>query len=459
MSFWAGLASGMKDGLAKQERQDERNQTRDWQQKMFDYKQKQDDYVRQRNERMDTLALEERDYNRARQQEELKLTRIQTFLPYLNNPAMADVLAGQGDSASLKPMSPKAIAAGSTAFSSHLEDLTPEQRQDPFFDALSQSRDGQAAVIAFMAAQAKEGNTIEMKDLPKYFRYMGSVGGQGTDAAKDFLSSMVEGSADITNSDTFIQGMMAMSRWKPTQHLFQQIDSPTETSDLKPQYEAWKTAMINEAMNVASVSPDSERSKAILDAVTDTQNADSETRGLNALVQEFGFGADLVKQQGFDDNFLISSFYDQTAPAPEAPIQPDQEQQFTNWEEVEAARQEGFSGLVTIDGQSYNIAPLNAKTPAPDKEQGFVEFGDSATDGISSAIQEINSLDFEANPEMAMNSAKEKLISVGIMWPTNEQELDYFIQDMNEAVQGFGLNIPQQVLDMLIDQAAKNSIR
>lgn len=474
MSFWAGLASGMKDGLAQQERQEERDANQNWQERMFEYRQKQDTYAKSRQERLDVERLEERDYNRKRQDEEMKLARVQTFLPYLNNPAMAGALAGQGDSSSLAPMSPKAIAAGSTAFQTHLGDLTPEQRQSPFFDALSQSPDGQAAVVAFMSAQAKEGNTIGMQDLPKYFRYMGSVEGQGQEAATGFLKSMLEGSADINNTDTFIKGLFAMSQWKPTKHLFQHIDSPTDTSDLKPQYEAWKTGVINEAMNEASIDPESERSKDILDAVTDTQNGDTETRGLNSLVSEYGFGVDLVKQQGFDDNFLISSFYETPTPSKETPhdiVVPDPETgqdpvagELKTWEDVEAARQNGFSGMVTIDGVSYNITPLegqapeNKKTPAPNKEQGFMEFGDSATENVDTTVKEINSLSFEGDTQVVVDGVKQKLLDAGIKWPTNEQEMNHFIQDLNEAIEGFGLNVPDNILNALVDEAASNSL-
>lgn len=463
MSFWAGVAQGFKDAEARRERdmdrasrQEEIEYNRNWQQRMFDYRQKQDEYAQNRQARLDEMAIEERDYNRKRQEEELHLARVTTFLPYLNNPAMAGALAGTGNSSSLGPMSPKAIAAGSEAFKLQFQDLTPEQRKTPFFQALSQSADGQAAVVAFMSAQAEEGNTIKMQDLPKYFKYLGATQGQGQEQAQEFLTSVMDGSADIKDTDTFIRGLVAMQQWKPVKHLFQQVDAPTSQSDLDAQHDNWKTAIVNEALRLHETLPEGDpRKSEILNAVTATENTATEMRGYNALVRDLKIGADLREQQGFGDNFLINGYYDQPQAAGGQPdpivVEKDGLTTYSSFEEATAASQkEGFVNKFYVEGFGSQPISLNGFQSPTDT---FVDFGDAATDTIQESVDGIN-----AEPA-TVDSVIQDLTEAGINFPTNEQELDFFIQDVNEAIESFGMNLPQEVLDQVMDRAAQNALR
>lgn len=468
MAFWAGVAQGFRDSearkerdMARQERQEERDYNRGWQERMFDYRQKQDEYARSRQMRLDEVAMEDRAYNRKMQEEALKLNRLETFLPYLNNPALAGALAGTGSSSDLAPMQPEAIAAGSNAFKMLFKELTPEQQKDPFFVNLSQSAEGQASVMAFMAAQADGPNNITLADMPKYFKYLGATKGAGQEEAKEFLSSVFSGDANINDTDTFIKGLLTLQQYKPVQHMFIQTSSPASETDVNSQYENWKVAVLNEARHAAHRMPKGREKDSILSSVKASTVAETESEGLRELTSQ-GFGSSLLKSQGFGDNYLIATFYDSQVEAPEVSEKPSDdvtetvdlsdEPTFNSYEEALQSLPEGFSGYVVIAGRRGMV---NLPKPAG---EDFVEFGDSATETIQEGVDTINQSSTDVYYGELAETVKSELMDAGIVWPTNEQELNHFIDDVNEAVESFGLNIPQEVLDMVMDQASQNAL-
>lgn len=467
MGFWAGVAQGFRDSearkerdMARQERQEDRDYNRGWQERMFDYRQKQDEYARSRQMRLDEMAMEDREYNRQMQMDQLKLQRLETLLPYLNNPALAGAFAGTGSSSDLAPMKPQTIAAGSKAFGMLFKELTPEQQDSTFFTSLSQSAEGQASVMAFMAAQAKEGNTVSLADMPKYFKYLGATKGTNAEEATQFLSSVVSGDSDITDTDTFIKGLITLNQYRPVQHLFVQTDSPTSETDINSQYDNWKVAVLNEARRAANNMPEGEERDAILSSVTASTNTETETEGLQELASR-GFGSSLLKSQGLEDNYLVATFYDTQLTSsndPEKPSEPHTETvdpsgvpTYQSWEEVAEARANGFSGKVIVGGQEFTVMAL-------DGEDDFVEFGDTATETIQENVDTINQSSTDVYYGELAETVKSELMDAGIVWPTNEQELNHFIDDVNEAVESFGLNVPQEVLDMVMDQASQNAL-
>jgi hypothetical protein len=518
MSFWTGVASGFKDAEASKERaeeralrQEDREYARDYQERMFSYKQKQDDYVRERQGRMDKLAIEDRN-----------LARIKELLPHLAqvNPGLVSAFGGEGSSSGgVSPMDPTAIAVGSGDFAVEFNGLTAEQKKDPFFGALAQSKDGQAAVKAFMKTQATKGNTVELKDIPKFFKYVGATPGSGKAEKKEFLSGLVDGAVDISDTPTFVKGLIALSQYKPVKHLFRQIDAPMDDRGMEVNYNNFKTRIVNAAFRAAEGLPKGERKDAILNAVSAVEKEGNEVRGIQALVG-LGIGSDLNEP----DNPLIADFYsvaEEPAPQPEAPAagagaRPTEIKVFPNVAAAEEARLEGslpetyhvegFYGkggqlrlmrTVTPPEEASGEVPTNTSEATPPKptrgssiNRVFTEeevFGqgnraerrgppptnspDVLGSRTQSDVDELQRAKLEkqaavsraTNRSNRQNAATLRQVSAvkgdleesGLVWPTNEQELEEYISGVDEAIDNFG-PLPEEVYNMLIDQATQN---
>jgi len=508
MGFWTGVAAGFKDAEASRERaeeralrQEDREYARDYQERMFSYRQKQDEYARQRQGRMDKLAIEDR-----------KLARMRELLPYLNS-GFVSALGGEGSpSRGASPMDPTAIAAGSQAFALEFNSLTAEQKKDPFFSSLSQSKDGQAAVKAFMEAQAKKGNTVDLKDIPKFFKYLGATPGSGKVERQKFLSGLVDGTADISDTPTFVKGLIALSQYRPVKHLFRQIDAPMDDRGMEVNYNNFKTRIVNEAFRAAEGLPEGERKTAILNAVSAVEKEGNEVRGIQALVG-LGIGSDLNEP----DNPLIADFYsvaEEPAPQPEASAAGARDRSteikvFPSVAAMVEASENGtlpeiysVEGFYTKEGNlkvlrdervprteaSSGEVPSRGKRPRggvrseEPSEPIFRQTTDSSGRRSGAPGSAVAGLEPVSEEQAAMFSSrglnqsnrlaaaakrspqvfdektlafKEELEGMGLVWPTNEQELEEYISALDEVANNYA-PIPEDVYNMLVDQATQN---
>lgn len=443
------------------------------------------------------------------QADELEISRTNQILSML--PAeLASTLGGgpaSGDKGASNVMSVKAIDKGALAFNAEFGNLDSDLQKSEFFTAASESRTAQATIMAFMEAQAKKGNTVDLADVPKYFKYLGATEGKGEGEAKEFMASMLDGSADLKNKDTFINGLMAMRNYKPTQHLFMQTDVPDNIDDASKQITVWEQDVEFEAWQAReSLDPAGADYKEVTHALALIKRKETRTEGLNILARR-GFGADTVEKYGMADNTVISRAYGNQQPGAATPASTDavnppaDATTFGDWGEVEAARAEGFSGAATVGGVSYTIAPVevqqpvsadvDAEPPADTNDPEFLGTGyvddtpamDTPIDDMFNSVIESEGVpsteieryqrppsepidmeaagaDIQASAEgMDIDAVIQDIEDIGIKWPINEEELGWFREDMKELVYGGGVDIPNEVLMEVIKLASENSLK
>jgi hypothetical protein len=308
----------------------------------------------------------------ARAQDAVELARTEQILSMMPAGMSTSLGGGKVKGASDDTsITPEAMKAGSTAFKAELANMGEDEQSSEFFEAAARSPGAQATIMGFMEAQAKKGNTIDLADMPKYFKYLGSAPGKGESEAKEFMESMISGDANIGDKDTFIKGLTAMKNFRATKEMFVQTSAPSSLTDQNQQYQTWKEAVKMEASRAARNLPpeqreDIDRARSMLKIEGDSQE------GMD-LLASMGFGRTLAMSGNYANHPLISSYYQDTEaaapvvadpvvadtpPQPPSPVVDADVTTFDTWEEAAAAQAKGFSGKVLIAGQPGEIVAL-----------------------------------------------------------------------------------------------------
>ena len=471
------------------------------------------------------------------QQEQVEIQRTTQLLAAMPT-GLTTALSGGVGSTSGKDsvMEPAAMKAGAEAFGLVYKDLPEDARNSEFFKAAAASPAAQATIMGFLEAQAKKGNTIELTDVPKYFKYLGAAEGKGEAEAKEFMSSLMSGDANLGDKDTFISGLMAMRNYRPTKQLFIQTGAPASVDDAAKQIPLWENAVEVDAFR-AVVNLEGEDKLEVQSALAMLERKENRTQGLDILAK-YGFGMKTAKEYNMLGNSIIKGYYgdtstpaaapvaatvqpkDDAAAAPVVTITPPSSQgdvkTFNTWEEVSAARAEGFSGPASVGGVTYNVEPLAA--PAGDVAEPVIatddleaavaaEVGDTPVEGeflgtgqleqpalpegtaidamfaeaapeqapVVAAdesqwpdnrpvIDELPDVDIEAGVERleadtTVDDAMAELMEMGIEMPTNREELGFFKEDLKSLVYEYGANIPEDMLKKIIGMATANSTK
>ena len=133
--------------------------------------------------------------------EEIELQRTSQLLSMIPS-SLSDTMGGSGKgSAGSKghAMSKEAMVQGSKLFKAEYSTLSDEAKESDFFKAAANSPATQATLMAFVEAQAKKGNTVNLEELPKYFKYAGSTEGQGSAKAKETIDALMSGEMDVND--------------------------------------------------------------------------------------------------------------------------------------------------------------------------------------------------------------------------------------------------------------------
>ena len=474
--------------------------------------------------------------------DQLKVTNTTALLELMPT-NLASALGGSGgDTNKGSVPSVGAIEAGATEFTVAYEELSDEVKSSPFFKAASSDVAAQATLMAFVKAQAKQNNTITLDQLPKYFKYLGAVEGKGEAAVTEFMNSVLSGDVDVSNTDTFIKGLKALKGYKPTQQLFMQTGAPQDITDATQQVKVWETAVEVDAYRAVQGLKGDQKSE-VQSALAMLERKENRTKGLDILAR-YGFGANAVKEYNMGDNPVVSSYYNSNAPTTTSPttvapttvaptvntdvaptvntdvaptvntdvaptvntdVAAGDVTMFNSWAEVEAARNEGYSGLASVGGVSYMIEPpteaaetaptveQNVDTSTPPSEEAFLGTGfqleeennDTAIDAMFAETvegplvvpadaeqwpnnrptinefpdvdmaKEVKSLEASTTVEDAMAV----LMGMNIEMPTNREELGFFKEDLKSVIYESGANVSDEILKGIIAVAAENSTK
>ena len=467
----------------------------------------------------------------------------QTLQVWKMLPESLRVSVGGGGSSSGKGgvISQAAMEQAAPKYTALSADLSKEERESDFFKALSKSPGGQALVVGFMEAQAGKSNPVKLSDVPKYIHYLGLVEGKGQKEAEEFFRSVVSGEA-MKDMPTLVKGLTAVRNHSKTQHIFMKVDAPLNMNDASKQVEFWKEAVEADAwLAIPDLAPDDQEKVKL--ALANLKRPEDRSEGLSVLAK-YGFGRDAADSLGLSKNPLVQKYSGTKVPtgggggsgatvtsgADTLPknnqnaaggtivtqAQMDNAPIFDSWDAVTQARKNGFSGLVSVDGEFRNIPPLGApageapsvvvtknNNPPPGtgnntNEEAFLGTGyidqkartalddmfydasgleDSAVEPTiikrTPKVEEIPDVDIEKGVEnlsdipdtfespeeleKGVNLALEEIEELGLVFPTTNTELAEFAADLNELVYEMGADIPEPVLEEVVRRATENA--
>lgn len=323
-----------------------------------------------------------------RAQEAAEINRVTKLLDAMP-PGLASLLGGgvppKGGST---VMSTDAITEGATVYENEYQNLSEEAKNSEFFKMLKGDRGAQASMMGFIEAQGIKGNTINLEELPKYFKYAGTIEGQGEAEALEVLEMITSGEG-IKDAKSLARGLVAFNNLKTTKHLFIQTDAPGTITDASKNLTYWEEAVTADA-NLARGTLEGEDKEIVTTALAMLERKENRPTGL-AILAKYGFGAGAVQAYGMGDDPVIKSYYGNSPPVkaatptggvvpeatgtlpaastPQTTVPATEGTNFKDWAAVTAAREGGFSGTAIIDGSSYTVAPL--EVPAQDGPEGL----------------------------------------------------------------------------------------
>jgi hypothetical protein len=225
--------------------------------------------------------------------------------------------------------------------------------------------------MAFIEAQAKKGNTVNLDELPKYFRYAGSTEGQGSAKAKETIDALMSGEMDLQDKDAFIKGLMSLKNYKPSEELFVQTSTPDDLKTKSEKIKYWETAIETEAYRKLDSFPQEDRRK-IDNALTGLQRKERRTESLDILAS-YGLGMDAVDENNMRDIGVIKSYYgdmlkEKEAVVEQPPIEPlvsedlpmssnatdDAVFEAKTPQEFRDAKESGYTGPIKYKGKVYD---------------------------------------------------------------------------------------------------------
>ena len=229
-----------------------------------------------------------------------------------------------GDKGKAVPIGSNATVAVSKKFTANYNTkLTKQEQESPFFKAAIASPSAQASLQAFVDAQAKKGNEVQLNELPQYFSYLGQVEGKNEKEALEIVKDMMKGDG-LENPEAMAKGLMVLKGYRPTEELFQQTGVPADANEVTKGEGIWKTAISNEARIAVGSITDEDKKDKVERALAFIKNDKDDARGYQILA-ELNYGKDIMTEFNLEKNPLVTSYYPEPVEeeTPEEPLKAD----------------------------------------------------------------------------------------------------------------------------------------
>tara|TARA_R110000850_G_scaffold168278_1_gene293273 strand:+ start:358 stop:1902 length:1545 start_codon:yes stop_codon:yes gene_type:complete len=330
MSFWSGLGRAMESNEAQrnvEEARDEREAARAkaeaWQTKTFEYGANRDRLLDERYE--DKTLLQQEQYETAQERlnrAETARTDQQSFSNKITmfnlTKDLGGAFGGRGGNAS-KAKAPSApdMEAASMNIRSELGgkqgiDNLPRGKRE-FFETILSDPAAAYGVSAFLQAQrgGKEGNDINIMDLPDYISIAGIIKGKGDpNAAKELRDMIMAGDGNIANMDKLMNGLSGLEEYDPMQVVWSQTKAIKDFPSQEKDFETFQSVLRKQAIAAYNKIPAAERQTSPLHEALNKLENDNETtqdRGFDDLFNLMG--ADLAEEMGLRDNVIIKPYF------------------------------------------------------------------------------------------------------------------------------------------------------
>mgnify|MGYP000362391971 FL=1 len=335
-----------------------------------------------------------------------------------------------GDKGKAVPIGSKTTVAVSKKFTANYNtQLTKQEQESPFFKAAISSPSAQASLQAFVDAQAKKGNEIELNELPQYFSYLGQVEGKNKEEALEIVEDMMKGDG-LKDPQAMAKGLLVLKSYRPTEELFQQTGVPADTNEVTKGEGIWKTAIANEArIEVGKITDEAKKDK-VERALAFIKKDSNDARGYQILA-ELNYGKSIMSEFNLDKNPLVQSFYPEATEEDEVILEeggsgltklpPESSTVFSSFDEAKAAIDEGFTGKYSVGGKAYKTAepkyPNNKPAGMLSNDAGdeldiedalAADFGEEAKLKESGAVEKVFDQQAEALSTMGKGVSEEQ---------------------------------------------------
>lgn len=271
-----------------------------------------------------------------------------------------------GDKGEVVPIGTQTTVAVSKKFTANYNtQLTKQEQESPFFKAAISSPSAQASLQAFVDAQAKKGNEVQLNELPQYFSYLGQVEGKNEEEALEIVKDMMKGDG-LENPEAMAKGLMVLKGYRPTEELFQQTGTPPDANEVTKGEGIWKTAIANEARIAVGKITDEDKKDKVERALAFIKEDKDDARGYQILA-DLNYGKSIMSEFNLYKNPLVQSYYPE--PTEEAEVivpkegggelpklPADSSTVFSSFDEAKAAIDEGFTGKYSVGGKAYKTA-------------------------------------------------------------------------------------------------------
>ena len=316
-----------------------------------------------------------------------------------------------GDKGKAVPIGSKTTVAVSKKFTANYNtQLTKQEQESPFFKAAISSPSAQASLQAFVDAQAKKGNEIELNELPQYFSYLGQVEGKNKEEALEIVEDMMKGDG-LKDPQAMAKGLLVLKSYRPTEELFQQTGVPVDANEVTKGEGIWKTAIANEArIEVGKITDEAKKDK-VERALAFIKKDSNDARGYQILA-ELNYGKSIMSEFNLDKNPLVQSFYPEATEEDEVILEeggsgltklpPESSTVFSSFDEAKAAIDGGFTGKYSVGGKAYKTA----EPKYPDNKPAGMLSNDA---GDELDIEDALAADFGEEAKLKESGAVEKV--------------------------------------------------
>ena len=316
-----------------------------------------------------------------------------------------------GDKGKAVPIGSKTTVAVSKKFTANYNtQLTKQEQESPFFKAAISSPSAQASLQAFVDAQAKKGNEIELNELPQYFSYLGQVEGKNKEEALEIVEDMMKGDG-LKDPQAMAKGLLVLKSYRPTEELFQQTGVPVDANEVTKGEGIWKTAIANEARIEVGKITDEDKKDKVERALAFIKKDSNDARGYQILA-ELNYGKSIMSEFNLDKNPLVQSFYPEATEEAEVILEegggnppklpPESSTVFSSFDEAKAAIDEGFTGKYSVGGKAYKTA----EPKYPDNKPAGMLSNDA---GDELDIEDALAADFGEEAKLKESGAVEKV--------------------------------------------------
>jgi len=317
-----------------------------------------------------------------------------------------------GDKGKAVPIGSKTTVAVSKKFTANYNtQLTKQEQESPFFKAAISSPSAQASLQAFVDAQAKKGNEIELNELPQYFSYLGQVEGKNKEEALEIVEDMMKGDG-LKDPQAMAKGLLVLKSYRPTEELFQQTGVPVDANEVTKGEGIWKTAIANEARIEVGKITDEDKKDKVERALAFIKKDSNDARGYQILA-ELNYGKSIMSEFNLDKNPLVQSFYPEATEEAEVILEegggsgltklpPESSTVFSSFDEAKAAIDGGFTGKYSVGGKAYKTA----EPKYPDNKPAGMLSNDA---GDELDIEDALAADFGEEAKLKESGAVEKV--------------------------------------------------